>query len=580
MANSKCKECGCYCPKCISNDHDVHLHVEIENLKQKLVERDNHIVSMETNFLNEANKFPNGEVNALREELLTWQDKYRRLYEAHRRVQRVNQGLEDKLLKLVDTCETDKSTLTKDVAILSHKLAEANYTIKKLTEDNERYKNDVSLAIQFLQCKPGNFISQKIDSLPNEVQAKVSSYLAGKRKPEEKKAPPEVKSIKVPIPTFPPTAMVYSIPKSPNAAKKTDNDPENSPVDIVSAAIMAKVLEEREKERANVKHCDTCTCAKNIKIINQYNLVTVSTQTISYRNWTCLKCNSIVDQSYNNVKLEEGKLKSLPIYIHDYDCNNTNQNVAKVQPNNFLTEKNASNEANSCSGDVPEFSRNRNINSSSQLTDTIKCDVNIICGKRDKVVKGEDISQNIQRKPSNFSTQNHETVSDLSKTTLTDVVENTKGPRYCSMKVQSSSRNILLDSTNSNVAPVVYTRHQDKKTKSEKACENESLYSGDLKTSVATDTSFQNQRIAEWIENNIGDSDNSISDSSKAYETLDAINKERYLEMENNVKRFLFGETEFLKTVEIGKKKYQNYVESDSNTKRGSRSNSHTETEI
>lgn len=48
----------------------------------------------------------------------------------------MNQGLEDKLLKLVDVCETEKSTLTKDVASLSHKLADAKYTIKKLTEDN------------------------------------------------------------------------------------------------------------------------------------------------------------------------------------------------------------------------------------------------------------------------------------------------------------------------------------------------------------------------------------------------------------------------------------------------------------
>lgn len=61
-----------------SSENDVHLHVEIENLKQRLVERDNHIVTMETNFLNEANKFPSGEVMALREELLTWQDKYKR----------------------------------------------------------------------------------------------------------------------------------------------------------------------------------------------------------------------------------------------------------------------------------------------------------------------------------------------------------------------------------------------------------------------------------------------------------------------------------------------------------------------
>lgn len=34
----------------------------------------------------------------------------------------------------------------------------------------------------------------------------------------------------------------------------------DTPVDIVSAAIMAKVLKEREKERSNKKHCQTCSC--------------------------------------------------------------------------------------------------------------------------------------------------------------------------------------------------------------------------------------------------------------------------------------------------------------------------------
>lgn len=63
-----------------------------------------------------------------------------RLYDAHRRVQRVNQGLEDKLLKLVDVFETEKTTLTKDVATLSQNLAEANYTIKKLSQDNVSIK--------------------------------------------------------------------------------------------------------------------------------------------------------------------------------------------------------------------------------------------------------------------------------------------------------------------------------------------------------------------------------------------------------------------------------------------------------
>lgn len=285
MANDKhnqCKECGCNCRKC-AGDHELHLHVEIENLKQKLVERDSHIATMETNVLNEANK------PSLHEELFTWQDKYKRLYEAHRRIQRVNQGLEDKLLKLVDSSETDKNMLTKDIATLSHSLAEANYTIKKLTEDNERYKNDVALAIQFLQCKQSNFVSQKLDSLPNEVQAKVSSYVVGKKKPEEKKTPPEMRNIKVPIPTFPPTAMVYSIPKS---TEKEESEPESPPVDIVSAAIMAKVLQERERERSLVKHCDTCTCSKTLKILQDVSNHSIGTQTGNYRSAVCLRCNN------------------------------------------------------------------------------------------------------------------------------------------------------------------------------------------------------------------------------------------------------------------------------------------------
>lgn len=184
------------------------------------MEKENHIVMMETNFLNEANKFPNGELMAVREELLTWQDKYKRycpfshqkrnweltghccrLYEAHRRVQRVNQGLEDKLLKLVDVCETDKSTLTKDVATLSHSLAEANYAIKKLTNDNvslkrcrwfwivwpqfqERYKNDVSLAIQFLQCKQTNFVAHRFDSVSLNKRTLIPCDIFWVKKPQ------------------------------------------------------------------------------------------------------------------------------------------------------------------------------------------------------------------------------------------------------------------------------------------------------------------------------------------------------------------------------------------------------------
>lgn len=112
-----------------------------------------------------------------------------------------------------------------------------------------------------------------------------------KRKPEEKKSPPEIKSIKVPIPTFPPTAMVYSVPKSPKPDRKFDVEEEQPAVDIVSAAIMAKVLEERQRERALTKHCDTCTCSKHLKIIYNNSHHNVGTQTGEYKEMLCIKCN-------------------------------------------------------------------------------------------------------------------------------------------------------------------------------------------------------------------------------------------------------------------------------------------------
>lgn len=138
--------------------------------------------------------------------------------------------------------------------------------------------------------------------LPPEVQSQVSNHMSTKKKIDEKKSTPDVKNIKVPIPTFPPTAMVYSIPKtSGNSEKKAEPDVEAAaiaaapPVDVVSAAIMAKVLEERQKERSMVKHCDTCTCAKNLKIVYDSSHHSIGTQTGEYKTaMLCIKCNDNV----------------------------------------------------------------------------------------------------------------------------------------------------------------------------------------------------------------------------------------------------------------------------------------------
>lgn len=59
-----------------------------------------------------------------------------RLFEAHKRVQKVNQGLEDKLLKIVDKCETEKNSLQQDVTLLTKRLMEQQSTISKLHDEN------------------------------------------------------------------------------------------------------------------------------------------------------------------------------------------------------------------------------------------------------------------------------------------------------------------------------------------------------------------------------------------------------------------------------------------------------------
>ncbi|CAK9800237.1 Brain-enriched guanylate kinase-associated protein [Anthophora plagiata] len=329
----KCKECGCKCVSCNQNDQqhgDMHLHVEIENLRQRLMERDNHIVTMETQFLNEADKFPNGELASMKEELLIWQEKYARLHEAHKRVQKVNQNLEDKLLRIVDKCETEKSAFTKDIATLSHRLADANYTIHHLTQDNEKYRNDVNLAIQLLQCKPANFVGQKYDSLPSEVQAKVRTYVAQKKRSNDV-APPDVKSITVPISTFPPTAMVYNVTK-PAVEKLSDDDTDESkpPVDIVSAAIMAKVLEDREKERVFGKHCDTCTCHRSILMIDAETQTNVS---------DVFSCNECTMKYAQNVDKRSDNIKSMDKNYQNKESQNTMLHVVYQEVNENISGK-------------------------------------------------------------------------------------------------------------------------------------------------------------------------------------------------------------------------------------------------
>lgn len=108
----------------------MQLHTEIEVLKSALADKHSQLLAMENACLQESDR----QVE-LEDSIIAWQDKYERLYESHKRVQKVNQNLEDKLLKLVDRNSGERAQLTSDVATLSVRLAQANYNIQNLKRE-------------------------------------------------------------------------------------------------------------------------------------------------------------------------------------------------------------------------------------------------------------------------------------------------------------------------------------------------------------------------------------------------------------------------------------------------------------
>ncbi|KAF5302154.1 hypothetical protein FQR65_LT19124 [Abscondita terminalis] len=330
---------------------------------------------------------------------------------------------------------------------------------------------------------------------------------------------------------------------------------ESPTADIVSAAIMAKVLEERERERSLIKHCDTCTCSKNLKILHDVINHSVGTQTGESNSSLCLRCNADVDLTPVQIvkSTENIKSKNVPIYTNEYDnCPlQVRPNIVKVEPNNYLKENDSTCSFDSCHAQ-----------------------------------NSKPTSQNSKLSNQDQDNLNHHFLNDNSQHFHTENGAKMKGPRYCSVRMQSGSKNILLDNVHNSIAPVLYTHPADKKNiKSAPKISQTLSYSSDERKSIdlVAESVLNQQRVAEWIQSN---QNNMIVDKTQpdSFNTIDPV---KYAEMENNVKKFLFGESksEFLKKVAIGKQNYQNLrdhnkcIHTEENHKIR-RSHSHTETEI
>lgn len=114
----------------LQNCNNVHLHAEVELLKKALVDKQAELSAMRSVCYQESER--QGE---LEDVVLAWQDKFERLYESHKKVQKINQTLEDKLLKLVDRNSGERAQLTSDCATLNIRLNQANYNISSLQRE-------------------------------------------------------------------------------------------------------------------------------------------------------------------------------------------------------------------------------------------------------------------------------------------------------------------------------------------------------------------------------------------------------------------------------------------------------------
>ncbi|XP_055274528.1 brain-enriched guanylate kinase-associated protein isoform X2 [Moschus berezovskii] len=117
------------------------------------------------------------ELRRAQEELEKVTEKLRRIQSNYMALQRINQELEDKLFRMGQHYEEEKRALSHEIVALNSHLLEAKVTIDKLSEDNELYRKDCSLAAQLLQCSQTYGRGRKMAELPAEFQERMNLHV-------------------------------------------------------------------------------------------------------------------------------------------------------------------------------------------------------------------------------------------------------------------------------------------------------------------------------------------------------------------------------------------------------------------
>lgn len=95
------------------------------------------------------------EISALKRELELVRERYGKLLDAHREIQKQNCLLEERILMIVEDSSNDKENLRHAQEEIRH----LKQTIKTSEHEKQRYRNDCNLAVRLLQQNPTEFHS-------------------------------------------------------------------------------------------------------------------------------------------------------------------------------------------------------------------------------------------------------------------------------------------------------------------------------------------------------------------------------------------------------------------------------------
>uniref|UniRef100_A0AAV2JCI4 Brain-enriched guanylate kinase-associated protein n=1 Tax=Knipowitschia caucasica TaxID=637954 RepID=A0AAV2JCI4_KNICA len=151
-------------------------HDQKEELRKRLSYTAHKLEMVESEF-DSTRQYLETELRRAQEELEKFTDKLRRIQSSYAALQRINQDLEDKMLRTSQLHDEEKRALGREIIVLNNHLMEAKITINKLREDNDVYRKDCNLAAQLLQCSKSHYRAHKMSELPLDFQERLSSHI-------------------------------------------------------------------------------------------------------------------------------------------------------------------------------------------------------------------------------------------------------------------------------------------------------------------------------------------------------------------------------------------------------------------